>query len=273
MTPGGQLLGVFTPLVVLLSAGIMTRIEKRSFAALRAPGLASLREAVLAGGAARVRDALPAASAHGRRRRVLTGWPSGNWLRRVEGRGAVRLRIHLCRGLRGVLLPRLPAVDIGLRHLASGDRPIALSMVFGGAHLGNQGEAITGAVMAGSFGLLSAFALWRTGNIWLSIGMHASWDWGETCFFGTPDSGIVAQGHILNSAFHGPTWLTGGTVGPEGSVLVFGVLVVWALTIHFWFPAGAAAAQRGKRSESSEWRNAKHQRGVAVIDTTNALSG
>ena len=39
-----------------------------------------------------------------------------------------------------------------------------------------------------------------------------------------PDSGAMVPGHLLNSSFHGPRWLTGGTVGPEGSALVFAVI-------------------------------------------------
>lgn len=120
---------------------------------------------------------------------------------------------------------------------------LILSALFGAIHLNNSGEAILGAIMAGSFGFVAAFALNRTGNIWYPIGMHASWDWGETYFFGTPDSGILAKGHFLNSSFHGPNWLTGGTVGPEGSWLVFVVLIVWAIAIHFLFPAKPQSAQ------------------------------
>ncbi|MGH9756397.1 MAG: lysostaphin resistance A-like protein [Candidatus Acidiferrales bacterium] len=59
---------------------------------------------------------------------------------------------------------------------------ILLSIAFGGIHLGNPGEAKFGALMAGSFGLLAAFSLKRTGSIWFAIGMHASWDWAETFF-------------------------------------------------------------------------------------------
>ncbi len=51
------------------------------------------------------------------------------------------------------------------------------------------------------------------------MGFHTAWDWGQTYFYGVPDSGIVVPGHLLNSKFTGPAWLTGGTVGPEGSVL------------------------------------------------------
>jgi membrane protease YdiL (CAAX protease family) len=113
---------------------------------------------------------------------------------------------------------------------------IILSILFGAIHLSNGGEAWFGAAMAGSFGVLAAFALQRTGNIWFPIGMHAAWDWAETFFYSVPDSGFLAKGHLFNSTFHGPTWLTGGTVGPEGSVFAFLVLIVGGVGIHFIFP-------------------------------------
>ncbi|HEY0703044.1 MAG TPA: CPBP family intramembrane glutamic endopeptidase [Candidatus Acidoferrales bacterium] len=112
-----------------------------------------------------------------------------------------------------------------------------LSLLFGAIHLQNPSEAWFGAVMAGSFGLLAAFALSRTGNIWFPIGMHAAWDWGETYFYGVADSGFVAQGHLLNSSLQGNKWLTGGIVGPEGSVFALVVLVLGGIGIHFLFPA------------------------------------
>jgi membrane protease YdiL (CAAX protease family) len=117
-----------------------------------------------------------------------------------------------------------------------------LSFLFGYVHLGNPGEAKIGAFMAGSFGLLALFSLRRTGSLWFAVGMHAAFDWTETYFYGVPDSGLLAQGHLLSSSFHGPDWLTGGTVGPEGSYVVFGVLVISAVAIHFMFPAKEQAA-------------------------------
>jgi len=114
---------------------------------------------------------------------------------------------------------------------------ILLSILFGAIHLGNPGEAKIGGLMAGSFGLVAAFSLWRTGNLWFPIGMHAAWDWGETYFYGVPDSGLIATGRLFNSSSHGPNWLTGGTVGPEGSYLVFPVLVLICVVVYFAFPA------------------------------------
>jgi membrane protease YdiL (CAAX protease family) len=114
---------------------------------------------------------------------------------------------------------------------------ILLGIFFGAPHLANSGESQWGALMAGAFGLLEAFSLRRTGNLWFAIGLHASWDWGETYLYSVPDSGLLAQGHLLNASFHGPKWLTGGSVGPEGSALVLPVLMLSALAIHYIFPA------------------------------------
>lgn len=124
---------------------------------------------------------------------------------------------------------------------------LILSAWFELIHVRNSGEAIVGLFMAGCFGLLACFSLWRTGDIWFAIGMHAAWDWGQTFFLGVPDSGATATGHLMNSSLHGPVWLAGGTAGPEGSVFVFGVMALAAVALYFVFPAerktGEAAAQ------------------------------
>jgi uncharacterized protein len=114
---------------------------------------------------------------------------------------------------------------------------IALSIWFGLLHVHNSGEAMAGVLMAGCFGLLAAFSLERTGSIWFAIGMHAAWDWGESYFYGVPDSGAAATGHLTAASLHGPLWLTGGSVGPEGSALVFVVLALGALGLRYLFPA------------------------------------
>jgi uncharacterized protein len=104
---------------------------------------------------------------------------------------------------------------------------LILSAVFGLAHIPNQGETWIGGLSAGLAGLLLCVSLRLTGNLWFAVGMHASWDWAETYFFGVPDSGNPAVGHLLNTTLSGSKWMTGGTVGPEGSVVE--LLVVSAL--------------------------------------------
>jgi hypothetical protein len=43
-------------------------------------------------------------------------------------------------------------------------------------------------------------------------------------------------GALLHPVFHGPVWLTGGSAGPEGSILVLPLLVLVVLGTHFAFP-------------------------------------
>jgi membrane protease YdiL (CAAX protease family) len=228
-------------LIVLLAAFIMTRIEKRSFADYRLPMNQAFGKRFwqgLALGFAMLSLLLVAiGSLHGF---SLAGLALG-------GLGAVKF------GLLWALAFFLVGVfeDFmfrGYLQSALGDEigfwpaALILAVIFGAIHWNNQGEALFGCVTAGMFGFMEAFALSRTGSLWLLFGMHTSWDWGETYFYGTPDSGIVASGHLFNSTFHGAKWLTGGTVGPEGSWLVLVVLVLWMVAIHFLFPAEKSTA-------------------------------
>jgi membrane protease YdiL (CAAX protease family) len=111
-----------------------------------------------------------------------------------------------------------------------------LSAVFGAFHLGNSGEDKVGALSVFAIGMFFCLTLRRTGNLWFAVGLHAAFDWGETFLFSVPNSGIVVSGHLLNSSFHGPVWLTGGTVGPEGSVMAFVVVGLAAVIFSRVFP-------------------------------------
>ncbi len=106
---------------------------------------------------------------------------------------------------------------------------ILLSALFGFAHAGNPGESKAGLLSVVLFGLLFCLFLRRTGNLWWAVGFHAGWDWGQTFFYGVPDSGIAPYHNLFGSTFDGPRWLTGGSVGPEASVFTPIVLVIVAV--------------------------------------------
>jgi len=108
---------------------------------------------------------------------------------------------------------------------------IVLAVLFGLGHSVNPGETRVGLIATVVFALFATITLRYTGNLWLAVGAHAGWDWGQSFFYGVSDSGLKAQGHLLEPTFSGPDWLSGGTVGPEGSVVT---LILWALmTILF----------------------------------------
>jgi uncharacterized protein len=114
---------------------------------------------------------------------------------------------------------------------------IVLSFLFGGVHLMNPGEGWVGAASVVMIALFFCFTLKRTGNLWYAVGLHASFDWGETFLYSVPNSGLVMEGHLSHAVLAGPKWLAGGTIGPEGSVFCFLTMLLQFLVVMWLFPA------------------------------------
>ena len=113
---------------------------------------------------------------------------------------------------------------------------LVISGLFGLVHLlADPNESVVGSVVVVMFGLLLCLFLRRTGNLWCSVGFHLAYDWGQTFFYGVPDSGIVPYHNLLNSMRNGPLWVTGGAVGPEASVLTPIALTVVALVFSRFY--------------------------------------
>ncbi|MFZ0742846.1 MAG: CPBP family intramembrane glutamic endopeptidase, partial [Terracidiphilus sp.] len=100
------------------------------------------------------------------------------------------------------------------------------STAFGFVHTGNNGENWIGIFAAAAIGFVFCVSVKVTGSAWWAIGCHTAWDWAETYFYGTADSGFVAKGHYLSTSTSGnPLW-SGGNDGPEGSLLVIGIVLL-----------------------------------------------
>ncbi len=115
---------------------------------------------------------------------------------------------------------------------------IVLSITFGSIHSTNPGESPVGLFSAAAIGLVFCLSLWYTGSLWWAIGFHAAWDWGETYFYGTSDSGMAAQGHLFSEHPTGALLWTGGATGPEGSLLIVPLILVIALLMWLWWDGG-----------------------------------
>jgi membrane protease YdiL (CAAX protease family) len=118
---------------------------------------------------------------------------------------------------------------------------VVLSATFGLIHLGNGGEDWRGILAAAVIGFFFCLTLRRTGSLWFAVGFHAAWDWGESFFYSVPDSGTVSPGHLLSSSFHGSAWLTGGSVGPEGSVMCWVVMAAAWVAFARIYPGASSA--------------------------------
>ena len=97
---------------------------------------------------------------------------------------------------------------------------IVISVLFGAIHISNSGEGLFAAFAAGLLSLALCASVARTGALGWAIGVHAGWDWAESFLWGARDSGTAIPQSILVSTAHGAALLSGGTAGPEGSILV-----------------------------------------------------
>jgi len=216
---------------VLLASGVMARLERRSIAAYGLPWRRALRGQFWLGALIGLLmiSALVGALA------LFGGL-------RVEGLALRVPDIALWAGIYGLvfllvaLLEEFRDRGYGLYALSQpiGFWPAAVvsSAWFGFGHIGNGGEAWAGLVNAALVGLVFCLLLRRTGDLWMAIGAHTGFNWGETYLFGAANSGQRLPGALLNTAPAGPAWLSGGSVGPEGSVLF--TLVVAATFLLCW---------------------------------------
>ena len=122
---------------------------------------------------------------------------------------------------------------------------VLISCCFGLIHLPNANYTISGIGGPIGLGLLFAYCFWRTGSLWLGIGVHCLVDFCELFIF-APSHSYPSSLHLLSAELHGPGWLTGSTVGPEAGVNGYAVLmvsfvVVWISTRRYNLSSPAPA--------------------------------
>jgi membrane protease YdiL (CAAX protease family) len=119
------------------------------------------------------------------------------------------------------------------------------------AHTHNNGENALGLLQVFLAGVVLVVALWRTGSLWWAIGFHTAWDWSQSFLYGVPDSGGLMQGRLFATHALGSRLYSGGTVGPEGSVLCIPVLLCVIAALLFVTPASPQPSLEPAPSHSS----------------------
>lgn len=114
---------------------------------------------------------------------------------------------------------------------------VITSALFLYAHTRNSGEDPAGLILVFLAGILFVVALWRTGSLWWGIGFHMTWDWGQSFLYGVPDSGGLMQGRLFATHAVGKPLLSGGTVGPEGSMICIPVILLAIGVLFFTHPS------------------------------------
>jgi membrane protease YdiL (CAAX protease family) len=111
-----------------------------------------------------------------------------------------------------------------------------MTLLFGAAHLGKEGENIVDIASVLFIGMFLCFTLWRTGSLWLAAGFHFAVDYMQFFIIGTRNGSAVPLGHLLNSSFPGPAWVNGGALGTEASYFVFPVVALLFVVVHLLHP-------------------------------------
>jgi membrane protease YdiL (CAAX protease family) len=103
--------------------------------------------------------------------------------------------------------------------LGSWSALVVSAMLFGLGHIFNPGATVwSAAAIAIEAGVLLGAAYMLTRRLWLPIGVHAGWNFTEAGVFGAATSGHELPG-LLESRTVGPTLISGGAFGAEGSVV------------------------------------------------------
>jgi uncharacterized protein len=106
---------------------------------------------------------------------------------------------------------------------------LPVSVLFAMAHGGNLNVSGLALFNTGLWGAALGFAFWRSGDLWLPIGLHVGWNW-VLPLFGANLSGFTMRvtGYAMQWKA-GPLW-SGGEYGPEGGLMTtvaVGLLLGW----------------------------------------------
>ena len=109
---------------------------------------------------------------------------------------------------------------------------IISGLIFGFAHMTEPNATVWSSfAIAVEAGLMIGAAYEFSGNLWMPIGIHWAWNFMEGPFFGTGVSGKEVGFSILSSEVSGSDLVTGGSFGPEASVIAFVLGLVIALIL------------------------------------------
>ena len=110
------------------------------------------------------------------------------------------------------------------------------AILFGAGHIFNPGATVFAAIcVALEAGVMLGAFYALTGRLWMSIGVHAAWNFAQGYLFGAVVSGSVIGPAVARSVARpgAQGWLTGGMFGPEASLpallvcVSIGLVTLW----------------------------------------------
>lgn len=110
------------------------------------------------------------------------------------------------------------------------------ALIFGFVHIMNPGASVWSSVaIAIEAGVLLGVAYKYTNSLIFPIGIHWAWNFTQGNVFGFAVSGGDAEESILSASLSGPEIITGGSFGPEASIIaltlgtILSVIFIWKI--------------------------------------------
>jgi uncharacterized protein len=129
----------------------------------------------------------------------------------------------------------------GLNHPALGPRGAVLlawvlsAVFFAVLHADNPNATLISTLNIVLAGLMLGFGYVLSGELAIPIGLHITWNFFQGAVYGFPVSGFGAFGPtLLTTEQGGPQLWTGGSFGPEGGLLVPGIMLLGMSLVALW---------------------------------------
>lgn len=112
---------------------------------------------------------------------------------------------------------------------------VAISaLMFSALHLGNANASVLGLINIALVGVLFSYMFIKSGNIYMPIGYHITWNFFQGCVWGMNVSGNenaslysikIVENNIIN----------GGAFGAEGGLAATAVILLGLLFVKFYY--------------------------------------
>jgi len=130
--------------------------------------------------------------------------------------------------MRGILY-RITEASLGINIAL-----IVSGLVFGIAHIGNENATWLSVISVGLYGIIPGVTFSLTKRLWYPIFLHVGWNFAQA-FYGTVLSGMEEYSSygFFQSKMQGPELLTGGTFGPENSIITIALTLLLFVGLYY----------------------------------------
>ena len=111
---------------------------------------------------------------------------------------------------------------------------IISSVIFGLMHAFNPGVGILPIINITLVGTLFAYMYIKSGNIWMPIGYHITWNYFMGNVYGFKVSGLDTAS-ILSTNLGTNTIISGGDFGPEGGLVVTAITLLGFIFVKYYY--------------------------------------